>query len=175
MTTEQATNGEVAEIFAAVEKKFGFVPNLIREMSLSPAVARVYLGGQEAMAAATLSASDQQVVQLAVAVHNECSYCRAAHRLGGKMAGLTPSDIEAIDKGEPVEDLRVRSLAAATRQILEARGWLDADSLAGLEADGIDRRQVYEIVALIGLKTISNFVNHIAHTKIDEAFSRSQE
>ena len=39
-----------------------------------------------------------------------------------------------------------------------------------LEQDGIDRPKVYEIVAWIGLKTLSNSVNHLAHTPIDEAF-----
>jgi alkylhydroperoxidase family enzyme len=59
---------------------------------------------------------------------------------------------------------------SATHLLLEKRGWLGEGDLKALEAAAIGRVQVYEIVAFIGLKTISNYVNHIAHTEIDEAF-----
>jgi len=32
---------------------------------------------------------------------------------------------------------------------------------------GVSRFQLYEVVAFVGLKTISNYINHIAHTTID--------
>jgi uncharacterized peroxidase-related enzyme len=160
----------VSEVFETVRRKYGFVPNLIRQMSVSPAVARVYLGGQQAMEGAALSAREQQVVQLAVSVYNECTYCRAAHRAGAKAAGIAPADVEAIERGDRAEDPRVRALAEATWQLLDLRGWLGPKELEALEAQGLDRARVYEIVALIGLKTISNWVNHIAHTEIDAAF-----
>jgi AhpD family alkylhydroperoxidase len=157
-------------IFETVKRKFGFVPNLIREMAVNPAVARVYLEGQGALATGVLSPREQQAVQLAVSVYNECHYCRAAHGLASRMAGVSPADIEAIQKGAPPEDSRLRSLVHATWLVLDMRGSLDHSDLRGLEAEGIDRPQLYEIVAIVGLKTISNYINHIAHTPIDAAF-----
>jgi AhpD family alkylhydroperoxidase len=141
-------------------------------MARSPAVARVYLGGQQAMASASLSAPEQQIVQLAVAVYNECPYCRAAHRGGCRQAGVPQADIELVEKGSLPEDRRLRSVVSATWQVLDTRGWLGPSDLASLEADGIDRAQLYEVVALVGLKTISNYVNHIAHTPIDSQFGK---
>ena len=160
------------EVFAAVEAKFGFVPNVIREMGKSPAVARVYVEGQEAMADASLTALEQLAVQLAVSVHNACGYCQAAHRLGGRMAGIPDEDLEAIEKGLLPRDPRLKPLVHATRLLLQRRGFLGKADLAIIEAAGVDRPQLYEIIALIGLKTISNYVNHIAHTEIDKAFRR---
>jgi AhpD family alkylhydroperoxidase len=161
-----------ADVFEAVTARFGFVPNLIREMARSPAVARVYLGGQQAMAGASLSAKEQQIVQLAVAVYNECPYCRAAHRGGCRQAGVAPADIDLVEKGSLPEDRRLRSLVSATWQVLDTRGWLGPADQASLETEGIDRVQLYEVVALVGLKTISNYVNHIAHTAIDSQFDK---
>lgn len=157
-------------IFEAVKKKFGFVPNLIREMSRNPAVARVYLEGQDALAGGVLSPAEQQVVQLAVSAFNECDYCRAAHGLGSRMAGVAAAEIEAIQKGELPDDRRLRSLVHSTWLVLDTRGSLGDNNVAALEAEGIDRAQLYEIVAIVGLKTISNYINHIAHTPIDPAF-----
>lgn len=160
------------DVFEAVTAKFGFVPNLIREMAKSPAVARVYLGGQQAMGGASLGPAEQQVVQLAVAVYNECPYCRAAHRGGCRQAGVAPGDIDLVEKGALPEDRRLRAVVSATWQVLDARGWLSASDLTALEAEGIERAQLYEVVALVGLKTISNYVNHIAHTPIDPQFGK---
>jgi AhpD family alkylhydroperoxidase len=160
------------EVFEAVRAKFGFVPNLIREMAKSPAVARVYLGGQQAMGGASLTPAEQQMAQLGVAVYNECPYCRAAHRGGCRQAGVTTADIDLVEKGALPENRRLRAVVSATWQILDTRGWLSAPDLTGLEADGIDRAQLYELVALVGLKTISNYINHIAHTPIDEQFGK---
>ena len=165
MTTKTA-----ADAFLMVKAKFGFVPNLIREMARSPAVAQVYLRGQDAMAQASLSGPEQQVVQLAVAVYNECPYCRAAHRAGCRRAGLAQAEIDLVEKGSLPEDRRLRSLVSATWQVLDTRGWLGTSDLANLEAEGVDRAQLYEVVAFVGLKTISNYINHIVHTTVDREF-----
>lgn len=111
-------------------------------------------------------------MQLAVAVYNDCSYCRAVHTTGCRRAGVLDPDVEAIEKGSLPEDRRLRSVVSATWQVLDTRGWLGAADLAALEAEGMGRAQVYEVVALIGLKTISNFINHMAHTPIDDVFRK---
>lgn len=64
----------------------------------------------------------------------------------------------------------VANVVKGTRLVLAKKGWLSAEDLEALEADGIDRRQLYELIALIGLKTISTYINHIAHTEIDPQF-----
>ena len=162
-----------APIFAGVERKYGFVPNLIREMARhSPAVARVYLGGQEAMARATLTPAERQAVQLAVSSKNGCEYCQAAHRTAGRMTGVSKEELEAIEQGRAPATPRLRSLVVATRLVMDKRGFLEEADLKALEADGVSRTELYEVVALIGLKTISNYVNHIAHTPLDAAFAR---
>jgi alkylhydroperoxidase family enzyme len=85
---------------------------------------------------------------------------------------VAPGDIDLVEKGALPEDRRLRAVVSSTWQVLDARGWLSASDLTALEAEGIDRAQLYEVVALVGLKTISNFVNHIAHTPIDPQFGK---
>ena len=169
--TDDAGGGAAEEVLQAVEEQFGFRPNLIEEMVRSPAAARVYLGGQGAMEDASLTGSEQQAVQLAVAAFNHCHYCTAAHAGLARQTGVDDDDVEAIREGGLPEDERIRTLVKATRLVLEKHGWLDAGDLEELEAAGVDRGQLYEIVALVGLKTISNYVNHIAGTEVDPEFS----
>ena len=83
---------------------------------------------------------------------------------------MAQAEIDLVEKGSLPENRRLRSLVSAAWQVLDTRGWLGASDLANLEAEGVDRAQLYEVVALVGLKTISNYVNHIAHTAIDVEF-----
>ena len=86
--------------------------------------------------------------------------------------GLSYEDIQAIRSGVSLEtEPQLANLVRATKLILEKRGWLDPEELTRLEQQGINRAKLYEIIALSGLKTISNYINHIAQTPIDEQFS----
>ena len=155
------------EVLAAAKKKFGFVPNLIKEMVKSPAAAQVYMKGQEVMTEAFLTNQEQQVIQLAISTINNCHYCTKAHSALCKLAGTPQEEIEAIQSGSLPQDERLKALVSATRLIHEKKGWLSEEDLQSLDSLGIDRVQIYEIIALIGLKTLSNYINHIAHTELD--------
>jgi len=171
MTTTTTKNEQAEKILTSVEQKYGFRPNLIEELVTSPAAAQVYLRGQDAMANSSLTQAQQQAVQLAVATHNECHYCDAAHTTLGRQSGIATEDIDAIRNGELPNDRDLRGVVSATRRVLEEHGWLDDEDLEELSAGGVDRRALYEIVAFVALKTLSNYVNHIADTEIDPQFA----
>lgn len=166
------TDSTIDESLERIQRQLGFLPNLFKEMGQAPAVLGVYLKGQEAMSKGSLTAKEQQVVQLTVAVYNDCQYCKAAHQWFGQKMGLSPDEIQEIRSGVSQEtDTQVANLVRATKLILENRGWIDPEELTRLEQQGITRVKLYEIIALIGLKTISNYINHIAETPIDEQYT----
>lgn len=61
----------------------------------------------------------------------------------------------------------------AIRRVLGKRGWLSSGGEAEFEDLGLERPALYEIVVLVGIKTISNYVTHIAGTEVDEPFQQS--
>ncbi len=159
------------EILSDVKAKFGFVPNVLQELARSPIAAKVYLQGQDAMGGATLSAKEQQVVSLAISTANKCAYCQSAHRTAARKMGVSEEDLSAIETGHQLPaDERLAGLVLATRRLAELNGWLEPHDLNELEGMGVNRIQLYEIIAVIGLKTITNYVNHIAHVPIDPQF-----
>jgi len=172
MTTTETQNEQAEKILATVEEQFGFRPNLIEELVTAPAAAQVYLRGQDAMADSSLTPTQQQAVQLAVATHNECHYCDAAHAALGRQSGMASEDIDAIRNGDLPRDTDLRGVVSATRRVLEERGWLDDADLQELSAGGVDRQTLYEILAFVALKTLTNYVNHIADTEIDPQISQ---
>lgn len=164
---ESATAHQILE---QVKRKFGFVPNVLREMSASPPALQVYLGGQESLAHGSLTPQEQQAVQLTVSVFNRCDYCQTVHTQLSSKVGVSSRDIQAVRTGSEPGDDQLAAIVEAARSLLDRKGWLQDAEVRALEQRGVTRAKLYEIVAYIGLKTISNYVNHIAHTPIDKEF-----
>lgn len=147
------------------KKAFGFVPNLMSTMAdANPAVAAAYLAASEALGGGTLSAVEKQLVMLAASAFNDCHYCTAAHRTAAKSMGILQEALDQIDSLNRPADARMASLVEATWSVQRERGWVEADKL------GVTREELVEIIAIVGLKTITNYLNHIAETEIDPPF-----
>jgi len=147
----------------------GFVPNQIKVLNEhNPAAARMYIETMARVEQGELTDEEREAVILTVSRYNDCHYCTRTHALLGREAGLSQEAIEAIHRGGLPADARLRTLVQVTRRLLDKRGWLDADDLDRLAEDGVGRTALYEINTLIGLKTFSNYVNHVAQTALDE-------
>ena len=156
----------------SAKEEYGFLPNLLKEISEhNPAAAQSYLATMNLLKQGTLSAPERQTVLLAVSRYNDCHYCTSAHAQMGEAAGLDADTVDAINTGSLPEDERLRALVQATRLLLDKRGWLDDEDRESLREQGIDESTLHEINALIGVKTFSNFVNHVADTPVDPQMS----
>lgn len=167
----QATLPTTQDVFTQVEQRLGFVPHLIKEMSVSLPTLLVYLNGQDILAKGTLTPKEQQAVQLAVSSANSCHYCQAVHDFFGHQVGIPAEEIKAIRAGRPLADPRLAAVVETTKLLVEKRGWLSEGEQRTLAEQGLTKAALYEIIAYIGLKTITNYINHIAHTPVDAQFS----
>lgn len=158
----------VAATLAAVKAKLGVVPNLFRTFARAPATLNGYLAFSDALAGGRLDAGRREIVALALAVAqaNNCGYCLAAHTLIGKGAGLSEADIRAARAGASA-DAADAALAVFARQLTERRGIVDDADLAAFKLAGFDDGHVLEVVALVALNTLTNYVNHVAGTVVD--------
>ena len=172
-TTAEQTDYE-QQVHEKAEQALGFVPNLVKEIaSENPATADAYLTATGIVEeGGVLSGAEQQAVVLAVSSHNDCHYCTKAHAVAGQQAGLDAETVETINEGGLPSDDRLKSLVLATRRILGKRGWLSDADEAEFADLGLERAELYEIIALTGIKTISNYVNHIAGTEVDAPFQQ---
>ena len=162
------------QVHEKAEQALGFVPNLVTELAgENPAAADAYLTANGILEeGGVLSPAEQQAVILAISSYNDCHYCTKAHAAAGQQAGLDPEVIATINEGGLPSDDRLKNLVRATRRILGKRGWLSDADEAELADLGLERPALYEIVTLIGIKTISNYVNHIAGTEVDDVFQQ---
>jgi alkylhydroperoxidase family enzyme len=69
---------------------------------------------------------------------------------------------------------RLGALMAFTREVIRERGHISADVLQSFFDAGFTKAQALEVVANIGLKTISNFIDGFAHVQLDSQFEAHQ-
>jgi uncharacterized peroxidase-related enzyme len=166
---------DVERAEAMAVEKYGFVPNQIKILAEhSPAAARTYMAGMTAAEQGRLSDAEREVVILAVSRYNDCHYCTRTHAFLGVNAGLSKETVEAIHRGRLPEEPRARALVRATRLLMDRRGLLTQEEIDDLRAHDVDRTELYEINALIGIKIFSNYVNHVAQTPVDEIVTEDE-
>ena len=165
--------GRSAELLAGVEKAYGFTPNLLGTLAESPAALEGYLALGKALDNSSLTATEQQVVLLAVSRYNECHYCLAAHSTVADLQKVPRSVVDAIRNDQPIADNKLESLRRFATVLIDKRGWASDEDLADFFAAGFTRANLLDVVLATSLKTISNYVNHVVDTPVDTAFAKN--
>jgi uncharacterized peroxidase-related enzyme len=155
----------------ATKDKLGFLPNVLRLLSNSPALLKSYQTLTQQFETTSLTPTERHVVLLTASRENGCTYCVAAHSVIAANAGAPEEVIEAIRERRPIADPKLEALSRFTVSMVEARGWIDDADLRSFLDAGYDRQQVLDVLVGIGMKTLSNYANHLQHTPLDDAFA----
>lgn len=168
--TEHSAPEGSRDALAAARQKFGMVPNLLGTLAGAPAALTTYLTTTEALEGSSLGAQEQQVVYIATSVANRCEYCVSVHSAIARMVGLPAPTLEALRAGGDPDDERAAALARLARALVEERGWIGTPELDAFRRAGFGDQQLLEVITAVALKTLSNYLNHIAATPLDPAF-----
>ena len=168
--TKDTVQGDAAEMLGSIEKAYGFVPNLYGIFAESPAVLKAYMSLGKIFDESSFSATERQVIILAVSRFNECRYCMAAHSVVAGMQNIPDNVIESIRTDQPIADKKLEALRLFATAVAEKRGWVTDSDIKAFLAAGYTKAQILEVVLGVSFKTISNYVNHIADTPLDKAF-----
>jgi uncharacterized peroxidase-related enzyme len=158
----------------AVEKSLGVVPNLFRLVGQSPASLEGLLGLNGALGKA-LDAKTRERIALAVAQINGCDYCLSAHSyLGANLAKLDEAEMAANRRGRS-NDAKADAAVIFARRVTEAKGRVSDADIAAIKLAGYSEAQIIEIVALVAVNVLTNYVNNVADTDIDFPVVRAAE
>lgn len=160
------TTGKSKELFDAVQKKLGFIPNLIKVFGNSPATLQTYLSLGELTASGNFSNKFREQLALAIAEENSCNYCLSAHTTIGKMNGLTDEQTEASRQGLAT-DAKIQAGLQFAQSVTKNRGQVSNEELTAAKAAGYNDGDILEIVLNVVSNTLTNYVNHIADTEVD--------
>lgn len=172
--TNNSAPAEARPGMAEAEDTFGFVPNVLAVLAESPSALGGYLTLTRLLERSAFSPSERQFLLLAISAVNGCDYCVAAHSLGAAKDGLDREVIEAVRRGTPVPDSKLRALFDFTKVMVETRGRVPESDIDHFFAAGYSKRHILDVVLAISLKTLSNYANHIAGTPLDPAFEEAR-
>jgi len=169
-TKETAPAGSV-ELLTAAESAFGFIPNVLGILAESPAALNTYMSTNRIFEQSAFTPVERQVAILSVSRFNACAYCVAAHSVIADHAQVPAEVVDAIRNDQPIADNRLEALRSFTTRLVEKRGWVSEEEVNSFLSAGYSRAQVLDVIVAVSLKTLSNYVNHIAGTPLDEAFA----
>jgi|CXWL01.1.fsa_nt_gi uncharacterized peroxidase-related enzyme len=155
----------------ATAKKYGFVPNLYGVLAESPTAVQAYAAINKALEQSALSPVEQQVVTLTVSAANNCTYCMGAHSTVAQMVHMPEQILAELRDQRDLSDTKLNALRLLVVSVLHHRGWVPEADLTQFAAAGYTERHVLDVLTIVALKTLSNYVNHIAHTPLDAQFA----
>jgi AhpD family alkylhydroperoxidase len=165
-TVDPATaTGRTKEIFDGPLK--GKHLNIFKGLGNSSAALDFYLGASGALGGASLSAKEQEAVQLVVGAANDCGYCQAAHTAIGKGAGLTEEQTVAARRGRIEDDPKLEAVTRFAGALHEKHGFVSDDDVAAFKSAGYGDDAITEVIAVYALATFTNYFNHVNQTDID--------
>jgi AhpD family alkylhydroperoxidase len=130
-------------------------------LAKAPVALDTYLQASALLGKTSLSAKEKEAVYLATSQVNGCDNCLAAHTLFASKSGLSAQDIVAARQGE------LNAYATLAYQLTESRGHLSDEQIAAARAAGIDDTKIIEVIALVAVQTLTNYLNNTALTEID--------
>ena len=169
-TKETAPEGSHATL-EATARKYGFLPNLFGVLAESPTAVQAYAAINKTLEQSALTPVEQQVVTLTVSATNDCAYCMGAHSAVAQMVRMPEDVLAALREQRPLSDHKLDALRALVLSVLHHRGWVSEVDQEHVVAAGYTQRHLLDVLTIVALKTLSNYVNHIAHTPLDPQFA----
>lgn len=171
---ENTASAPAAELLKKAKDKYGFVPNLLGTMAEAPALLKAYMTLAGIFDETSFNATERQIVLLAVSLANSCGYCMAAHTAIAGMQGVPEDVIQALRENTPIKDKKLEALRRLAHNIAETRGYPSESTVRSFLDAGYTQAQFLEVILGVGMKTLSNYTNHIAKTPLDEAFKKAE-
>lgn len=150
------------------QKAFGRLPGLHKVMAESPQVLEGYQVLHKLFTETAFDADELTVVWQAINVEHECHYCVPAHTGIAKRMKVSDDIIEALRNETPLPSPKLEALRTFTVQMLRQRGNVFDAQIEDFFAAGYGHRAVLDIILGLSQKVMSNYINHIAETPLDE-------
>lgn len=165
--TVATASPEAQKILKEIKTAYGFIPNLFSYMAEAPVTLEAYLALMQLIGKSSLTPAQAHTALLAVSLENKCNFCSVAHRAIGKKSGANPETFASLLNGTQIADLKDRALVALTQAIVRERGWIAEEQLASFFAAGFTRQQVFEVILIVTIKTLSNYSNHLTMPEVN--------
>lgn len=166
--TPETAPAESRELLREVKANLGVLPNLAAAMAESPPFAKSFFTVRSIYSGGTLGEGDRQLLSIANAVENGCTWCVAFHSMLAEKAGVAPESVAAVRSLRLPTDARDRALATFTQELIRNRGHVSPDAFEAFRAAGFTPAQALEVVLGVAFSTMANYAQHLVRAPLDD-------
>ncbi len=152
------------------QKTFGRLPGLHKVLAESPQAYEAYQLLHKLFTETDFDAEELTVVWQSINVEHACHYCVPAHTGIAKMMKVDNAITEALRNETPLASAKLEALRTFTVQMVRERGNVSGEQMQAFFDAGYGHRAVLDVILGLAQKTMSNYVNHVAVTPVDEVF-----
>jgi len=154
-------------ILEQVQKKMGKVPNLYATIGYSAQTLKGMLDFEATLAHdSSYSAKEKEAINLIVSQVNHCNYCLAAHTMLAQLRGFSKEETIEIRKGKTAE-AKLQAVILLAQSIASNKGNADASTLENFFAAGYNESALIELIGLIAVRTLTNYVYAATQIPVD--------
>jgi alkylhydroperoxidase family enzyme len=153
-------------------KGFGMIPGLHAVMAEAPGLLEGYQVLHALFLNSSFNADEKTVVWQTINVEHNCHYCVPAHTAISQSMKVADEVSNALRDETPLPSAKLEALRDFTLAMLRQRGELEEKQVQDFYAAGYTRQNVLEVILGLSQKVMSNYINHVAHTPIDEPFKQ---
>lgn len=159
-------------ILQDIQRAYGFVPNLFHYMIEAPVVVEAYLTLNKLIAKTSLTPAQAQLALLTVSIENGCPFCSAAHQGLAKKSGVAVESIEAVVAKTLPMCVQDAALVSFVQQLVIERGRVSEAVIQTFLDAGYTKQQIFELMLILAIKTLSNYTNHLTHPHPNPEFAQ---
>ncbi|MBT4624224.1 MAG: carboxymuconolactone decarboxylase family protein [Verrucomicrobia bacterium] len=152
------------------QKAFGRLPGLHKVLAESPQAFEGYQLLHKLFIETDFDVDELTVVWQSINVENECHYCVPAHTGIAKVMKVSEDLSEALRNETALPSAKLEALRTFTVQMVRERGNLSKAKMKVFFDAGYGHRAVLDVILGLAQKTMSNYINHVAKTPVDEVF-----
>lgn len=168
----QTAPAESKPLLEGSVKAFGMIPGLHAVMAEAPGVLEGYKKLHELVLNSSFDNDEKTVVWQTINVEHACHYCVPAHTGIAKMMEVRDEMTDALRNESPLPSDKLEALRTFTLAVVRKRGEVSQEDLKAFTGAGYGQRQVLEVILVVSQKVMSNYINHIAQTPVDEPFRK---
>jgi len=164
--TKEQVSEQSQQLFEAIGKKMGKVPNLYATIGYSANALKGLLEFEEAFSHSVFTAKEREGINLVVSQVNKCDYCLAAHTMLAGLKGYNSEEIINMRKGFSANDKFQTALKLA-KSIAENKGAAEASLKDAFFEAGYTEAALIDLIGIVTVRTFTNYVYALTEIPVD--------
>lgn len=140
--------------------------NIFKTMAVSPTFLEGFTAFNQKISGGTLSEELREKIALTAAGVNNCDYCKVAHTMLAKNAGISDKGIEFALNGQ-CGDEKTNCALTFVKALIEKKGHISDEDFQAVKDGGFSDQEIIDIFGQTMVNMITNYFNEFVKTDID--------